>query len=179
MFYLRGFRGLERRGGIVRIFSHIYSNFLPFWYSLQLLTSFIVILQHTPKFSHQTPSHLLSPAFVSSPSFLRYNKPTYTTYELRYRFHPKKPLFVHPPFSFHVFLGPIPTDASSEAWFNSTSRIGGHGISASHDGGVSGIIPLTRTLLEKCGTLEVGSVLPYLRRELRWVVEKVSGLVFG
>lgn len=79
-------------------------------------------------------------------------------------------------FSFHVFLGPIPADASSEEWFNSTARIGGHGISSAAGAGVSvsGVIPLTRSLLERVGSLEVEKVLPYLKRELRWVIETVG-----
>lgn len=85
-------------------------------------------------------------------------------------------------FSFHVFLGPIPADASSEEWFNSTARIGGHGISSAAGAGagagagasVNGVIPLTRSLLERVGSLEAEEVLPYLKRELRWVIETVG-----
>lgn len=38
------------------------------------------------------------------------------------------------------------------------------------------MIPLTRTVLERCGTLEKEVVMEYLRRELRWVVEKEDGV---
>ncbi|KAL0637226.1 hypothetical protein Q9L58_003710 [Maublancomyces gigas] len=129
--------------------------------------------------SHQTPSHLLSPALLSSPTFPHTDKSTYTTYELRYRFVRSKELPAGSSFSFHVFLGPIPADASSEEWFNSTARIGGHGISSAAGTGtgvsVSGVIPLTRSLLERVGSLEVEKVLPYLKRELRWVIETDNG----
>lgn len=79
-------------------------------------------------------------------------------------------------FSFHVFLGPIPADTSSEEWYNTAARIGGHGISSGvgAGAGVSGVIPLTRSVLERVGSLEVEKVLPYLKRELRWVIETVG-----
>lgn len=89
---------------------------------------------------------------------------------------PPKELPATPPCSFHVFLGPIPADTNSEEWFNTAARIGGHGISSGggEKAGVSGVIPLTRSVLERVGSLEAEKVLPYLRRELRWVIETVS-----
>lgn len=93
---------------------------------------------------------------------------------------PPKELPATPPCSFHVFLGPIPADTNSEEWFSTAARIGGHGISSGpgerpgERAGVSGVIPLTRSLLERVGSLEAEKVLPYLRRELRWVIETVS-----
>lgn len=87
---------------------------------------------------------------------------------------PSKNLPVNSPCSFHVFLGTIPADTNSEEWFNTTARIGGHGISSGAGASISGVIPLTRSLLERVGSLEAETVLPYLRKELRWVIETVS-----
>lgn len=36
------------------------------------------------------------------------------------------------------------------------------------------MIPLTRSLIERVGSLEAEKVLPYLKRELRWVIETVG-----
>lgn len=92
-------------------------------------------------------THSMS-SYCLSPNFL----PPSTTAYMNYTLHYTTPASTH----FHARL--------------KGERAGGGGTSK---GSMVGVVVLTRMLLEQLGALDEDAVIPYLRRELEWVVENV------
>jgi hypothetical protein len=92
-----------------------------------------------------------TPSYCLSPNFLPPSTATYTTYTLRYT----TPASTH----FRVLLN--------------GERVGGGGAA---EESISGVVVLTRILLEQLETLEESVVIPHLKQGLEWVVEKVATL---